>query len=106
MVQRLEYQELTNRLQHTPAVVLVGSRQVGKTTLARSVDVGKPIVYIGLERPSDVAKLSDPELYLSSLGGQLVILDEIKRMPELFPQTIRVQSLRELITSLALHRKR
>jgi predicted AAA+ superfamily ATPase len=85
MVQRLAYQELTNRLQHTPAVVLVGSRQVGKTTLARSVDVGKSIVYIDLERPSDVAKLSDPELYLSSLGGKLVILDEIQRMPELFP---------------------
>lgn len=41
--------------------------------------------YLDLERPSDSAKLSDAELYLGKFRDQLVILDEIQRVPELFP---------------------
>jgi len=58
---------------------------VGKTTLARALDLEKPCHYLDLERPSDLAKLADPELYLSGQAGQLVILDEIQRIPGLFP---------------------
>ncbi|NOX98180.1 MAG: ATP-binding protein [Verrucomicrobia bacterium] len=47
--------------------------------------IGKPIHYLDLERPSHIAKLVDPELYLSKFTDQLVILDEIQRIPELFP---------------------
>ena len=53
---------LEKRLSQTPVVALLGSRQVGKTTLARGLDAGKPSHYLDLERPSDVAKLADPEL--------------------------------------------
>jgi len=42
-------------------------------------------VYLDLERPSDLAKLSDAELYLRSVADSLVIIDEIQRMPDLFP---------------------
>ncbi|WP_244652037.1 MULTISPECIES: ATP-binding protein [unclassified Lentimonas] len=66
-------------------VALLGSRQVGKTTLAKQLQLGKHCHYLDLERPSDLAKLSDPELYLSGFENQLVILDEIQRIPELFP---------------------
>ena len=45
-------------------VALLGSRQVGKTTLARELEFDKPTHYVDLERPSDVAKLADPELDL------------------------------------------
>ena len=76
---------LIKRLGQTPAVALLGSRQVGKTTLARDLDPGKPAHYLDLERPSDLAKLADPELYLSGFAGQLVILDEVQRLPDLFP---------------------
>jgi hypothetical protein len=76
---------LLERLGQTPAVALLGSRQVGKTTLARDLDLGKPKHYLDLERPSDLAKLADPELYLSGFAGQLVILDEVQRLPDLFP---------------------
>lgn len=76
---------LVKRLAQVPAVALIGSRQVGKTTLARSLEINKPTHYLDLERPSDAAKLGDPELYLSKFGGHLVILDEIQRAPELFP---------------------
>jgi predicted AAA+ superfamily ATPase len=66
-------------------VALLGSRQVGKTTLAHDLKLEKPTHYLDLERPSDVAKLTDPELYLGGFSNQLVILDEIQRMPDLFP---------------------
>lgn len=85
MIARTLTDELTKRLKQSPAVALLGSRQVGKTTLARELKLEKPTHYLDLERPSDLAKLSDPELYLSQFDGQLVILDEIQRVPELFP---------------------
>jgi len=71
-----------------PVVALVGPRQVGKTTLARDElagHAGKPAVYLDLERATDRSKLSDPEAYLSKQAGSLVILDEIQRLPEIFP---------------------
>lgn len=66
-------------------VAILGSRQVGKTTLALELSTEKPTHYLDLERPSDLSKLSDPELYLSKHAEKLIILDEIQRMPELFP---------------------
>ncbi len=85
MIPRLLHDRLLERLDTNPVVALLGSRQVGKTTLARELKLAKPSHYLDLERPSDVAKLADPELYLSRLAGHLVILDEIQRLPELFP---------------------
>ena len=85
MIQRSLTKPLLERLGQFPAVALLGSRQVGKTTLAMGLDVGKPSHYLDLERPSDLAKLEDPELYLSGFAGQLVILDEVQRLPGLFP---------------------
>ena len=58
---------------------------MGKTTLAHGLQCGKPVHYLDLERASDLAKLADPELYLGRLKGKLVILDEVQRIPELFP---------------------
>lgn len=75
------------RLVDYPVVALPGPRQVGKTTLARlyAESLGnKPVHHFDLESPADLARLANPELALSRLEG-LVILDEIQRMPELFP---------------------
>jgi predicted AAA+ superfamily ATPase len=85
MIHRTQTEELQKRLRNNPVVALLGSRQVGKTTLARELSLEKATHYLDLERPSDLAKLSDPELYLSSMGDRLVILDEIQRVPDLFP---------------------
>ncbi len=85
MIERKHRAVLMERLAGNPVVALLGSRQVGKTTLAQTLNLGKPSHYLDLERPSDVAKLADPELYLNRLSGQLVILDEIQRLPQLFP---------------------
>ncbi|MEY3231741.1 MAG: hypothetical protein RL689_1830 [Planctomycetota bacterium] len=64
--------------------MLLGPRQVGKTTLAMEVAARVPSVYLDLERPADRAKLSDAEVFLEAHRDRLVILDEIHRMPELF----------------------
>lgn len=85
MITRAHQFILEERLASNPVVALLGSRQVGKTTLARALKLEKPSHYFDLERPSDVAKLADPELYLGRFSGQLVILDEIQRLPGLFP---------------------
>jgi predicted AAA+ superfamily ATPase len=73
-------------LEQFPAVALLGPRQVGKTTLALTLadPVGEDSLYLDLELPSDRAKLSDPELYLTQHENRLVILDEIHRVPGIF----------------------
>ena len=91
MIPRLQYKTLLARLNQFPAVALLGPRQVGKTTLAYELTRERSSIYLDLEAPKDLAKLSDPSLYLASHQDKLVILDEVQRMPELF------QSLRGLI---------
>lgn len=78
--------EVRRDLEEVPVVALLGPRQCGKTTLARAIVKSQPkAVYLDLERPSDLRKLSDPELFLGPLSDRLVVLDEIQRTPELFP---------------------
>lgn len=72
-------------LEQFPAVALLGPRQVGKTTLALAVAEKSGALYLDLEHPADLAKLADPADYLSRHEDKLVILDEIHRVPELFP---------------------
>lgn len=74
---------IRERLVDYPIVALPGPRQVGKTTIARlyAESLGsEPVHRFDLESPSDLARLTNPELALSPLRG-LVILDEIQRMP-------------------------
>ncbi len=87
MIPRQAASRLLELLSRFPAVVLVGPRQVGKTTLARALTAAStvPATHLDLEMPSDRAKLQDPELYLAAQEGRLVVLDEIQRTPDLFP---------------------
>lgn len=77
---------IEDRLRHMPAVVLLGPRQVGKTTLARDIAARKKsaAVYLDLERPADRRRLDDPDAYLRAQAGKLVVIDEIHRVPGLF----------------------
>lgn len=70
-----------------PVVALLGPRQVGKTTLAAAIAerTDRDVLRLDLELPSHVARLADPELYLGRYTEALVVLDEIQRVPELFP---------------------
>ncbi len=88
-VSRSLYPRLLESLQSFPVVGLVGPRQVGKTSLAKQLAgelaaVGKSPVILDLERPSDLAKLAEPELFLEPLAERLVIVDEIQLKPDLF----------------------
>ena len=85
MLERRCKQRILQYLRETPAVALLGPRQIGKTTLARDIAAETPdTVYLDLENPRDAARLADPVQYLELHAERLVILDEIQRMPELF----------------------
>ena len=86
MIGRQAETTIRQTLAHAAAVVLLGPRQVGKTTLARHIAADWPggTVYLDLERPANRLRLDDADSYLSSQSGKLVILDEIHRAPGVF----------------------
>lgn len=84
MYQRQTHQTVLSALESQAAVVLLGPRQVGKTTLALEIASLRPSVYLDLERDADRQILAEPDLYLDEQAGTLVILDEVQQMPGLF----------------------
>lgn len=85
MIARWAIQSVLQGLREAPAVCLLGPRQVGKTTLALEVSRRLGGQYLDLESDADRAKLTDPEAYLAGHLDKLVILDEVHRLPNLFP---------------------
>jgi predicted AAA+ superfamily ATPase len=85
MVRRKLLDDVAARLREQPAVVLLGARQVGKTTLARQVAAEhEAAVFLDLELDSDRARLGNPGLFLARHRDVLVVLDEVQAMPDLF----------------------
>lgn len=85
MFARIVEKEVEKALSRQAAVALIGPRQVGKTTLALEVGRTRDTLYLDLEDAEDRARLINPVLYFENVEDRLVILDEIHRMPELFP---------------------
>ncbi len=85
MINRILQTTLAEAILRSPAVALLGPRQVGKTTLALEAGNIHNALYLDLESEQDRAKLAQPELYLAGHQDKLVILDEIHRAPNLFP---------------------
>lgn len=78
-------QQALDRLSYYPGVVLLGPRQVGKTTLAHAIAAQSPsAVFLDLERASDRARLQDPEAFFATHREQLLVLDEVQAMPNIF----------------------
>ena len=81
----LHLQALKRLVARYPVTSIVGARQVGKTTLARAFAKSHRVTtFYDLENPEDLARLQDPMLALKHVRG-LVVIDEIQRLPELFP---------------------
>jgi predicted AAA+ superfamily ATPase len=85
MIKRQLEPLLVERLAESPAVVLLGPRQVGKTTLARAVAAHYPdALFLDLEKATDRAALQRPEMFLAGQRNRLVVLDEVQALPDLF----------------------
>jgi predicted AAA+ superfamily ATPase len=85
MFDRIAAIALHDRLRSSPAVALLGPRQVGKTTLAHAIAAAHAdALYLDLERPSERARLTEPEAFLGANRRRLVVLDEVQNLPEIF----------------------
>ncbi len=86
MIKRYKAKELIKLLKYNPAAVLLGPRQVGKTTLAKQI-AGlhkNNSIYLDLENTQDLRKLDDIQSFLDRYIDKLVIIDEIQVIPKLF----------------------
>src|SRR6185295_19489285 len=88
-MQRPQYlKDIERNFRVHPACAILGPRQVGKTTLARMYISTHPqdkVHFFDLENPLDLTRLENPMLTLSKLTNCLIVIDEIQRLPDLFP---------------------
>lgn len=85
MIKRRLVTRLERQVDRFSAVGIIGSRQVGKTTLAKTIARNRKSIYLDLENPDDLIKLDNPVRYFTDNSDRLIILDEIQRKPEIFP---------------------
>ena len=86
MISRRALNDIRRALSRQAATALLGPRQVGKTTLAQEIARATDSLYLDLQARADRARLAEPRLFLRPHEDRLVILDEIHRVPELFPE--------------------
>ena len=85
-VERVSSKEVLKYVSFFPVTAILGPRQCGKSTLAKKIMQSIPgTVYLDLELTSDFAKLQDPEAFFTLNREALICLDEIQRLPEIFP---------------------
>ena len=85
MISRQLQAVVARRLTQVPAVALLGPRQVGKTTLALALAASHPgALVLDMERASDRAAVSRPELFFPLHRDRLVVLDEVQHAPQIF----------------------
>jgi hypothetical protein len=84
-IERYQAEYILSRLSKNPAVAILGPRQCGKSTLVKrlSSKIRDPL-YLDLESPRDLRKLTDPEAFLEHNRGKTIIIDEVQRKPDLF----------------------
>lgn len=89
MIPRIAQEKIAELLSFFPAVGLIGSRQVGKTTLARQLlqAHNRPIQYFDLERMEDYQRLrQDAGFVLSQFRDHCVVIDEVQQLPGIFSE--------------------
>lgn len=87
MIPRIIEKRIEKLMKQFPAVGIIGPRQCGKTTLAKLIQKKGKLkgVYFDLESPQDLRKFENPELFLLAHQDDQVIIDEVQRIPDLFP---------------------
>ncbi|MEK7224923.1 MAG: ATP-binding protein [Bacteroidota bacterium] len=87
MINRQLEQQLTKTFRLFPALAILGPRQAGKTTIAKSLVKGlkKKSIYLDMENPDDRFLLQNPVPYFNQHKNDCIIIDEVQRIPELFP---------------------
>jgi len=85
MFHRKSSEEIRKHLGWSPAVAMLGARQIGKTTLAKQIAAEFPnSVYLDLENSQARAKLEQADVFFQTHRDRLIVLDEIQNAPELF----------------------
>jgi uncharacterized protein len=85
-ISRILEKQLISSIANNPVTGIIGPRQCGKSTLAKKIlEQYKNVIYLDLERPSDLQKLNDAEWFFSSNKDSIFCIDEIQRKADLFP---------------------
>lgn len=85
LVSRIEESFIKENLEVFPAVVILGPRQCGKSTLIKMLsDSLTNFLYLDLQNRDDLAKLNEPGLFFTANEDKTICLDEIQLIPELF----------------------
>jgi len=84
MIERRLNTQLAELLDLFPVVAILGPRQVGKTASALAFGQNRHSLYLDLESEADRVKLENPVDYFGNDAGELIILDEIHRTPDIF----------------------
>lgn len=84
MFNRLAYTKIASHLSWSPAIGILGPRQVGKTTLAKSFATDpQSAIYLDLDSAQAMARLSHPSAFFAANRHKLVVLDEIQNQPQI-----------------------
>ncbi len=85
-VERNKKKSLLEHMRIFPAVAILGPRQCGKSTLIRMISENLPnFLYLDLQNRIDRARLQEPEFFFQSNDENIICLDEVQEIPEIFP---------------------
>ena len=85
MIIRNLQKEIIYHFNDYPVIAIIGARQVGKSTLAKSIisDYDNAI-YLDAERPSHRQLLDDAEQFFELNHDKLICIDEVQNIPDIF----------------------
>ena len=85
LIERRLISGIKKRMDIFPAVLILGSRQCGKSTLVKMMAGNRnDFIYLDLQNMADLNKLSEPQLYFDANKDAVICLDEIQLIPHLF----------------------
>lgn len=83
-IERKQQEAVLKALKRAPVVCILGPRQCGKSTLAKTLLNKIDSIYLDLQRASDRAQLNEPNLFFDANRNKLICLDEIQQLPDFF----------------------